>query len=165
MTAALTISAAATTRGLGREMMKDRIQMAQNSVSGVSGGQFDDKGFLAGLGRKLIKRIQTSSGLPKDSSNQLKTARVMQTKTLSFFIIVIVSYTFFTKHSSTAQNGPKRLKYGIVNVGSGREICPRPKGARDLAPFPGARSLWRDTGPLFSPDRGGRRKPGSRLCP
>ena len=57
---------------------------------------FDDEGFLAGLGRKLIKCIPTGSRLPQNSSNQLKT-------------------TLMAKNSSTAQNGSE-MEVAMVEV-------------------------------------------------
>ena len=45
------------------------------------------------------------------------------------------------------------------------QVCPRSKVPRYLCQFPGGRSRSRDTGPFFSPDRGGGIEAVSRSCP
>ena len=57
--AATTASAAATTSVLGRKLMKGlqiKTRLPPQKIPQSSSGWFDDEGFLAGFGRKLIKR-------------------------------------------------------------------------------------------------------------
>ena len=69
----------AATSGLGRKLMQGLSTEAglpkYGSYQLKNTNVFDDEGFLAGLGRK---RIQTSSRLPQNSSNQLKKALMAQ---------------------------------------------------------------------------------------
>ena len=55
-------------------------ETTQNGSGSGSGDLYDVEGFLAHLGRTLIKRIQISFRLPKKSiSNPLKTAQMAKT--------------------------------------------------------------------------------------
>ena len=82
--------------------------MAENGAKQLQIGNdmFDDEGLLAGLGRKLIKRIKTGSRFRKNSSNQLNTA-------------LMAKNSDDGQNSSSVQNGSKQLRNRNDNGGRG----------------------------------------------